>query len=89
MKEERRVTVLSIGINSLIVFIKIYAGMIFNSYTLISSAYNTLCDTVQDFMGFSGSIFRGRRANRREPLSKLCHYICGCNYFFIGVIYNN
>ena len=67
MKEERRVTVLSIGINSLIVFIKIYAGMIFNSYTLISSAYNTLCDTVQDFMGFSGSIFRGRRANRREP----------------------
>ena len=67
MKEERRVTVLSIGINSLIVFIKIYAGMIFNSYTLISNSYITLCDTVQDFMGFSGSIFRGRRANRREP----------------------
>lgn len=67
MKEERRVTVLSIGINSIITFIKIYAGMIFNSYTLISSAYNTLCDTVQDFMGFSGSVFRGRRASRNEP----------------------
>ena len=84
MKEERRVTVLSIGINSLIVFIKIYAGMIFNSYTLISSAYNTLCDTVQDFMGFSGSIFRGRRANRREPFG----YGSYQNYatIFVGVI---
>lgn len=84
MKEERRVTVLSIGINSLIVFIKIYAGMIFNSYTLISSAYNTLCDTIQDFMGFSGSIFRGRRANRREPFG----YGTYQNYaiIFVGVI---
>ena len=84
MKEERRVTVLSIGINSLIVFIKIYAGMIFNSYTLISSAYSTLCDTIQDFMGFSGSIFRGRRANRREPFG----YGTYQNYaiIFVGVI---
>lgn len=84
MKEERRVTVLSIGINSLVVFIKIYAGMIFNSYTLISSAYSTLCDTIQDFMGFSGSIFRGRRANRREPFG----YGTYQNYaiIFVGVI---
>lgn len=84
MKEERRVTVLSIGINSLIVFIKIYAGMIFNSYTLISSAYSTLCDTIQDFMGFSGSIFRGRRANRKEPFG----YGTYQNYaiIFVGVI---
>lgn len=84
MKEERRVTVLSIGINSLIVFIKIYAGMIFNSYTLISNSYITLCDTVQDFMGFSGSIFRGRRANRREPFG----YGIFQNYatIFVGVV---
>lgn len=67
MKRERRVTVLSIGINCIVTFIKIYAGMIFNSYTLMVSGYNTLSDTIVDFMGFSGSVARGRRASRKEP----------------------
>ena len=67
MKKERRITVLSIVINSLIVFIKIYAGLLFNSYTLVVSGYNTLCDMTLDFMGYSGSIARGRRASRRDP----------------------
>ena len=67
MKKERRVTVLSIGINSLVTFIKIYAGIIFNCYILMVSGYNTLSDTIVDFMGFSGSVARGRRASRKEP----------------------
>ena len=67
MKKERRVIVLSIGINSLITFIKIYAGIIFNCYTLMVSGYNTLSDTIVDFMGFSGSVARSRRASRKEP----------------------
>ncbi len=67
MQKERIITVLSIVINSLFTFIKIYAGMIFCSYTLMVSGYNTLCDIAKDFMAFLGSIFRGRRASLRDP----------------------
>ncbi len=84
MKREQRVTVLSIGINSIITFIKIYAGMIFNSYTLMVSGYNTLCDTIVDFTGFSGSVFRSRRASRKEPFG-YGKYECLCTSF-LGLI---
>ena len=67
MKEERRITVLSIVLDAITTFAKIYAGLIFNSYTLMTSGYNTLSDMIIDFMGFSGSVIRGRRASRREP----------------------
>lgn len=67
MKNERKNTVLSIVIDALITFVKIYAGLIFNSYTLMVSGYNTLLDTSMDFVAYTGSIFRGRRANKKEP----------------------
>ncbi len=84
MKRERRITVLSIGVNSLVTFVKIYAGLIFNSYTLMVSGYNTLCDTTLDFMAYSGSVFRGRRANRKEPFG----YGRCQNYatIFVGIV---
>ena len=85
MKKERRVTVLSIVINSLVTFIKIYAGIIFNSYTLMVSGYNTLSCAVVDFLGFSGSVARGRRASRKEPFGygkKEC-----LSFSFVGLIF--
>ena len=67
MKKERRITVLSIAINSLITFVKIYGGLVFCSYTLMVSGYNTLANALIDFSAFSGSVARGRRASRKEP----------------------
>ena len=66
MKRERRLTVFGIIINSLVTFLKIYAGMVFNSYTLMVSGYYTLCNMSQDFLAYSGSVARGRRASRTE-----------------------
>lgn len=90
MRVERRITVFGIIINSLITFLKIYAGMVFNSYTLMVSGYYTLCNMSQDFLGFSGSVIRGRRASRTEafgygkiPLLSLTFY--GLIIFFLGV----
>ena len=67
MKKERRIIVLSIAINSITTMIKMVAGLVFGSFTLMVSGYNTLCNIVLDFMAFIGSITRGRRANRLEP----------------------
>ena len=90
MKRERRLTVFGIIINSLVTFLKIYAGMVFNSYTLMVSGYYTLCNMSQDFLGYSGSVARGRRACRTEafgygkwPLLSLVFY--GLIIFFLGL----
>lgn len=90
MRVERRITVFGIIINSLISFLKIYAGLIFNSYTLMVSGYYTLCNMSQDFLGFSGSVIRGRRASRSEsfgygkmPLGAICFF--GLIVFFLGL----
>lgn len=90
MKRERRLTVFGIIINSLVTFLKIYAGMVFNSYTLMVSGYYTLCNMSQDFLGYSGSVARGRRASRTEafgygkwPLLSLVFY--GLIIFFLGL----
>lgn len=90
MKRERRLTVFGIIINSLVTFLKIYAGMVFNSYTLMVSGYYTLCNMSQDFLAYSGSVARGRRASRTEafgygkwPLLSLVFY--GLIIFFLGL----
>ena len=90
MKRERRLTVFGIIINSLVTFLKIYAGMVFNSYTLMVSGYYTLCNMSQDFLGYSGSVARGRRACRTEafgygkwPLLSLVFY--GLIILFLGL----
>lgn len=90
MKRERRLTVFGIIINSLVTFLKIYAGMVFNSYTLMVSGYYTLCNMSQDFLAYSGSVARGRRACRTEafgygkwPLLSLVFY--GLIIFFLGL----
>lgn len=90
MKKERSVTVLSIVFNAIITLAKIYAGLIFNSYTLMVSGYNTLSDTVLDFLGFSGSIFRGRRASRKEPFGygkpqSYANIFLGVLFCFLGL----
>lgn len=90
MKRERRLTVFGIIINSLVTFLKIYSGMVFNSYTLMVSGYYTLCNMSQDFLAYSGSVARGRRASRTEafgygkwPLLSLVFY--GLIIFFLGL----
>ena len=90
MKRERRLTVFGIIINSLVTFLKIYAGMVFNSYTLMVSGYYTLCNMSQDFLAYSGSVARGRRASRTEafgygkwPLLSLVFY--GLIILFLGL----
>lgn len=67
MKEERKVVVTSLFINVLVIFTKIFSGIVFGSYTLISSGYYTLCNFTCDFLGFSSSLVRGRKASKKEP----------------------
>lgn len=67
MKEERRLTVLTIIINSLVSLLKILGGTILSSYSLIFSGYNTLINDINIFISFIGSILRGRRASTSEP----------------------
>ena len=67
MKEERKVVVTSLFINVLVIFAKIFSGLVFGSYTLIVGGYYTLCNFTSDFLGFSSSLVRGRKASKKEP----------------------
>lgn len=67
MKEERKVVVTSLFINALVIFAKIFSGLVFGSYTLIVGGYYTLCNFTSDFLGFSSSLVRGRKASKKEP----------------------
>lgn len=67
MKEERKVVVTSLFINALVIFAKIFCGLVFGSYTLIVGGYYTLCNFTSDFLGFSSSLVRGRKASKKEP----------------------
>lgn len=67
MKIERRLSVLTIVINSLASLLKIISGIILNSYALLCSGYNTLIYDINDFISFIGSVLRGRRASAKEP----------------------
>lgn len=67
MKEERKVVVTSLFINVLVIFTKIFSGLVFGSYTLIVGGYYTLCNFTSDFLGFSSSLVRGRKASKKEP----------------------
>ena len=67
MRIERRITVVNILINSLVVLAKIYSGLVFNSYSLVVSGYYSLCNMSNDFLGFGASVVRGRRASRKAP----------------------
>lgn len=67
MKEERKVVVTSLFINALVIFAKIFSGIVFGSYTLIVGGYYTLCNFTSDFLGFSSSLVRGRKASKKEP----------------------
>lgn len=67
MKEERKMDVTSLFINALVIFAKIFSGLVFGSYTLIVGGYYTLCNFTSDFLGFSSSLVRGRKASKKEP----------------------
>ena len=67
MKKERKVVVTSLFINVLVIFAKIFSGLVFGSYTLIVGGYYTLCNLTSDFLGFSSSLVRGRKASKKEP----------------------
>ena len=67
MKEERKMVVTSLFINALVIFAKIFSGLVFGSYTLIVGGYYTLCNFTSDFLGFSSSLVRGRKASKKEP----------------------
>ena len=59
--------VTSLFINALVIFAKIFSGLVFGSYTLIVGGYYTLCNFTSDFLGFSSSLVRGRKASKKEP----------------------
>lgn len=67
MKEERKMVVTSLFINALVIFAKIFSGLVFGSYTLIVGGYYTLCNFTSDFLGFSSSLVRGRKTSKKEP----------------------
>ena len=67
MKEERKMVVTSLFINALVIFAKIFSGLVFGSYKLIVGGYYTLCNFTSDFLGFSSSLVRGRKASKKEP----------------------
>ncbi len=90
MKIERRMTLIDILLNGLISFIKIYGGMVFCSYTLMVSGYYTLTMVASEFLAYSGSLFRGRRANMDEPFGFgkfecLSHMIYGIILIVIAI----
>lgn len=68
MKSERRITVLGLIINIIIMGLKLFGGLVFNSYTTLVSSYETLVKMVEDFISFSGSVARGRRLSSKVPL---------------------
>jgi len=78
MKEERKMVVTSLFINALVIFAKIFSGLVFGSYTLIVGGYYTLCNFTSDFLGFSSSLVRGRKASKKEPFGygklPMCSY---------------
>ena len=67
MKEERKMVVTSLFINALVIFAKIFSGLVFGSYTLIVGGYYTLCNFTSEFLCFSSSLVRGRKASKKEP----------------------
>lgn len=90
MKEERKVVVTSLFINGLVIFAKIFSGIVFGSYTLIVGGYYTLCNFTSDFLGFSSSLVRGRKASKKEPFGygKLPMYVVssyGLIIVFVGL----
>lgn len=78
MEKERQFTVINLILNSMITLMKIYAGMVFGSYTLMVGGYYALSVMSQEFIAFSGSIARGRRASQKEPFGfgKLESFSC-------------
>lgn len=67
MKKERLVTISALIIGTVITLIKIFSGMIFDSYTLLVLGYFTLISMLIIFMAYFGSVVRGRRVNLNEP----------------------
>ncbi len=67
MKKERIYTVVGFVVNILITIIKIFSGIVFSSYTLMVGGYYTLTDIAHEFIAYSGSLARGRRASKKEP----------------------
>ena len=88
MKKERFGLVVSIIINIIIAIIKISGGLLFNSYILITNGYYTLCNLTEDILALVGSLFKHRRANRRQPFgfgSTECKIQIGLGILFIGI----
>ena len=65
MIRERIVTFLDLIINFIVAFICIYAGLVFNSYAVVSCGYYTLLDMFEDIISFLTVLVRGRRGNKR------------------------
>lgn len=68
MKKERRITALGLIVDTLVTLIKIYGGLVFNSYAILTSGFYTVVNMGDNFLAYTGSILGGRRANKKEPL---------------------
>lgn len=90
MKKERIVTISTLIIGTLITLIKIFSGMIFDSYTLLVLGYFSLINIIIIFMAYFGSVVRGRRVNLKEPfgfgkLENISIMIFGLTISFIWI----
>ncbi len=67
MKKERKSLVFSMLINLTVAFLKIFGGLAFGSYTLVTNAYYTLCNFSEEALAMIGSLIGHRRANKKHP----------------------
>lgn len=90
MKKERIVTISTLIIGTLITLIKIFSGMIFDSYTLLVLGYFSLINIMIIFIAYFGSVVRGRRVSLNEPfgfgkLENISIMIFGLTISFIWI----
>ena len=67
MKKERVVTLIDLLISIGVIILKIWAGLVFTSYTLICSGYYSLIDVFEDSLVFVSGLVRGRRSSKKQP----------------------
>lgn len=67
MKKERKIVGISLIISFLIIFVKVYCGKIFESYTFLALGYYTLCNFSNDLICMIASFIRKRKGSKREP----------------------
>lgn len=67
MTEEGKVLILSMIINFIVSSIKVMAGLICNSKSMVADGFHSLSDFITDIFAFFGSKYSKKRANKNYP----------------------